>query len=305
MEKALAYTVVAGSTACPNDCGICISKMTPSHGLSSLESVVDWDLFDKATNVAVSYGAKYFLITSKGEASLFPAQVSEYLHKVEGKPFIRRELQTEGSTIAHGGRMYDEFLKVWKNNGLDLVAISIYHYDDVKNHEVFKSKDAPYSLESLIKKIQHHGMNVRLSCVMLKNYVDNIDEVAKLIDFSKKNDVFQLTLRTADRPSVSLNEEVAKYVDDNKTPAEFTDRVIEYLDDKGTLCDVLPHGALVYEVNGQNVALTTGLSSKFKKSASATFDKTYASNDTVRQLVFLPPSMLTTSWENIYGGRIL
>ncbi len=304
MEKALVYTVVAGSRACPNNCDICISKMTPSHGIETSLPVVDWATFDKATDIAVNYGAKYFLITSKGEATLFPAQVAEYLHRVENKPFIRRELQTEGSTIAHGGLLYNEFLKTWKNNGLDLIAISIYHYDDFKNHELFKSKNPMYSLEKLIKKIKENKINVRLSCVMLKGSIDSILEVSKLIEFCKKNGVFQLTLRMADSPKKSLNKKVTKYVNDNKTSNEFVKEVVSFLDSKGTLCDVLPHGALVYEIDGQNVAISTGLSTKFKKTKN-TFDKTYSNNDVLRQLIFLPPSMLTASWENIYGGRIL
>lgn len=305
MEKALVYTVVAGSRACPNDCGICISKMTPSHGIDFIEPIIDWNTFDKATDIAVSYGVKYFLITSKGEATLYPAQISEYLHRVEGKPFIRRELQTEGSTIANGGKIYDEFLKIWKNNGLDLIAISIYHYDDDKNYKMFNSKNPKYNLEDLIKKIKSYGINVRLSCVMLKGNIDSIDEVSKLIDFCKKNDVFELTLRTADSPRKSLNEKVSKFVNDNKTSNSFTEEVIRYLNKNGTLCNTLPHGALIYEIDKQNVAISSGLSNKDNKKNVISFDKIYAKNDILRQLIFIPPGMLTNSWENIYGGRIL
>lgn len=302
--KALTYTVVAGSKACPNDCGICISKMTPSFGIGYDEPVIDWDVFDKATNIAVNRDARYFLITSKGEASLFPSQVSKYLHRVESKPFDRRELQTEGSVIATGGKMYDEFLKVWKDLGLDLVAVSIYHYDNFKNHDVFRSKKKNfYDLEKLIDKFNSHDIKVRLSCVMLKDYVDSIDEVSNLINYSKKNGVFQLTLRTADAPSNPFNGDVANFVNSHKVDGSFNSELVNFFDSHGSLCDVLPHGALIYEVNNQNVALTTGLSTKFKNVALNAND--YSVNNDVRQLIFIPPNLLTTSWENIYGGRIL
>lgn len=303
MEKALVYTVVAGDRSCPNNCDICISKMTPSCGIDFKLPVVDWEVFDKATDIAINYGTKYFLITSKGEATLHPSQVTEFLHRVEKKPFVRIELQTEGSTIANGGYLYDEFLKVWKNNGLDLIAISIYHYEDAINHKFFNSKNKMYSLEKLIQKIRSNGMEVRLSCVMLKGAIDSMLEVSKLIAFCKKNKVFQLTLRTADSPKNALNKEVANFIKNNRTSNEFTDEIINFLDNNGTLCEVLPHGSLVYEIDGQNVAISTGLSSKFKKDTK--FNKLYSSNDVIRQLIFLPPAILTNSWENIYGGRIL
>ena len=66
----------------------------------------------------------------------------------------------------------------------------------------------------------------------------------------------------------------------------------KYLKEEGDLCDVLPHGAEVYEVDKQNVCITTGLSPNPKEEG-------------YRQLIFFPPNILTTSWTNPYGGRIL
>lgn len=311
MKKALTYTVVSGSMACPNDCPICISKMTPGYGIGTKEPYVNWAQFDKATQIAVNYNARYFLLTSKGEATLFPAQVTEFLHRVEGRPFDRRELQTEGSTIARGGRLYDEFLRIWKDHGLDLVAVSIYHHDNQKNHDLFRPKhQEPYNLQELIEQIHSHGLRVRLSCVMLKGYVDSVEGVSRLIEFSKQNGIFQLTLRRADRPADPLDERVAQYVDENRVDnSAFNTNLANFLEENGTLCDILPHGALIYEVNGQNVGVTTGLSTKFggakTREAAESCLKNKPSDEDLRQLIFIPPDMLTTSWENIFGGRIL
>lgn len=317
MKKALTYTVVSGSKACPNNCPICISKMTPDYNIGTKEPKVDWDQFDKATKIAlINYEAKNFLLTSKGEATLFPAQISNFLYRAalvsntQKRVFESLELQTEGSTIARGGKLYDEFLKTWKYLGLDLVAVSIYHYDNKKNHKVFRSRHKePYDIQKLIEQIQSHNLKVRLSCVMLKEYIDSIEEVSKLIDFSKKNGIFQLTLRRADRPQNSLDKKVAQYVDEYRVnDIEFNTNLANLLEKNGTLCDILPHGALIYEINGQNVGVTTGLSPKFggKKTREITDClKNKPSDEEIRQLIFIPPDMLTTSWENIFGGRIL
>ncbi len=293
MKKALTYTVIAGSSVCVNQCPICISEMTPRYGIDTKEPYVDWDTFRKATRIAVNHGAESVLITSKGESTLYPFQVTKYLHELEDQPFDRRELQTEGSNLATGGRLYDEFLRVWKDLGLDLVSVSIYHYNSDRNSEAFRPKrKREYILPKFIEKLQKYGLRTRLSCVMLKDYIDSVEEVEKLVEFAKENDVFQLTLRRADRPANPGNKAVAEFVDKNRLSDESFGRIADYLDSRGTLCDLLPHGANIYEIGGQNVCITTGL----------THD---AGEKEIRQLIYFPPNVLTTSWENVNGGRLL
>ena len=59
----------------------------------------------------------------------------------------------------------------------------------------------------------------------------------------------------------------------------------------GIHCDTLPHGAEVWEINGQNVCITTGLSDD-------------AGKEDIRQLVFFPQGILTSSWVTVNGSRI-
>ena len=293
MEKALTYTIIAGSKACYNNCPICISKMTPDYGINCRLPEVNWKKFDEATIIALNHDAKNVLITGKGEPTIFPAQITKYLIKLYGKPFDKRELQTDGSLLANGGRLYDEFLDVWRELGLNTVAVSIYHYDKEKNREAFRPNDNSFvDLQKLIEKNNSKDLNTRLSCVMLKNYIDSVEEVKKLIQFAKENNAYQLTLRSADRPKNSLDEEVAKYVDNNRLGGKKMQEIHDFLKKEGALCDKLPHGALVYEVDGQNVCMTTGL----------TYD---SGEEKIRQLIFFPQGRLTTSWENVQGGRLL
>ncbi len=298
MRKAITYTVIAGSTACPNECPICVSRMTPDYGLGAKEPQVDWRTFEKATQVAVNHGAQYALITGKGEPTLFPCQITEYLHRLEGRPFDRRELQTEGSRIANGGRLYNEFLRVWRDHGLDVVAVSMYHFDSKKNARMFKPKDGEhYDLSRLLGKIHSNGLRTRLSCVMMEDCIDSVEQVEKLIGYAKNQGVFQLTLRTASYPGNSADSEYADYIrkyalKDDGTDKRFND-IKKFVQGKGKFCDELPHGASVYEVGGQNVCITTGLTPAEKN------------KDDIRQLIFFPQGWLTTSWENVMGGRIL
>lgn len=296
MKKALTYTLIAGSKACTCDCRICISQMTPDQGIGLAAPRVNWRNFDIASRMASDiYHAENVLITGKGEPTIFPAQITEYLHKLEHMPFGKRELQTNGSLIAKGGLM-DEFLRVWYDHGLITAAVSIYHYDRGKNEEIFRPKAGRFfDLGGLVDKLHGHGLETRLSCVMLRGCVDSVDEVSKLMDFCRKYGVEQLTLRQADRPENPLDLNVADFVDKNRI-SESDKRykeIMSFIVEKGIKpAEILPHGAEVYGIDGLQVCATTGLSN-------------YAGEENIRQLIFFPDGMLTTSWVDPKGAAVL
>ena len=283
------YTIIAGNMRCPNDCPICISKMTPSHGIGHEDIEFNWAKFKKATRIAAMRGAQNVLITGKGEPTLFPNLVEEILVGLASENFERIELQTEGSNISKN--IDDDVLRRWRTWGLDLIAISIYHYDDTQNAEGFghSGSGVGYDLQKLIERLNNMGFLVRLTCLLRKGYVDNVNLVHGLIEFCKEKNVFQLTLRTADVPDNPLDSEVAYYVKTNKPEPDNMKRINELIIEHGKLCYSLPHGASVYEVNGQNVSITTGLGEPGDN----------------RQLIFFPQGWLTMSWETVHGSRII
>jgi len=293
VKKVLTYTIIAGSKACTHDCPICISKMTPDFGIGPELPDVNWDRFRKATTIALNHGAENVLLTGKGEPTLFPGQITRFLIGLHGRPFDRRELQTNGSLLAKGG-LYDDFLLAWGDLGLDTVAISIYHYDGDRNRELFRPRGGEYlDLPALIGKVHSRGMNTRLSCVMLSGGIDTVDAVKKLIHFARDHGVHQLTLRTADRPRNSRDRATAEFIDSHRLGPRRLATIRSWLEKEGQFCDDLPHGALVYEIFGQNVCITTGLTRAQRMQRE------------VRQLIFFPQGWLTSSWENVMGGRIL
>lgn len=292
MKRALTYTIIAGNRNCINDCPICISKMTPSNGIGYDEPEVDWEKFREATEIAIKYNAENVLFTGKGEPTLYPEQISRYLSELYGKPFKRIELQTEGTLLAREG-VHNEYLKEWRELGLSLIAISIYHYKSQKNSEMFRPKSGThYDLPKLIEKLHSYDYEIRLSCVMLKDHVGSVEEVKNLIEFAKEYEVEQLTLRTADRPKEPLDMVVADFVDKSRLNDDRIGEITDFLETMGKDLYTLPHGATVYDVDDQNVCMTTGL----------TDDK---GKDEIRQLIFFPQGLLTTSWEDVEGGDIL
>lgn len=285
--------MIVGSKACPNDCELCISKMTPDYGIGLALPPVNWDRFETATRMALAHGAENALITGKGEPTLYPGQVTQYLIRLKDKPFSAREIQTEGSQLARGG-LYNDFLTVWRELGLDTVAVSMYHYDMEKNQNLYRPRDGKfYDIPDLVDKLHEKDLNTRLSCVLMKGYVGDVDEVKNLIQFAKENKVFQLTLRSTGQPEKSLDQRVADFVDAHTVSQENLAAITEFLEKEGSFCYSLPHGANVYEVYGQNVCMTTCMTTPERN------------EDKIRQLIWFPQGWLTTSWENVQGGRLL
>lgn len=288
MKNALTLTLVAGTRACPNDCPICISKMTNQNGVDYQKIPINIDALRHSIQIALNHNTQNVLITGKGEPTLYPGQICQYLIEMKGKPFDKRELQTEGSNISRKGM--DDFLETWKALDLNFIAISIFHYDSEKNQNMFKNTKG-YDIPKLIKKLIDFKFNIRLSCVLTNGNIDNQKEVSNLIRFAKDNGVMQLSLRTVDVPRKTLNSLAADETIKHRINNEKYSKILNYIK-SGTICDKLPHGAEVYEVDGQNVCITTGLTAD-------------AGKDDIRQLIFFPQGILTGSWETVQGSRII
>ena len=186
-----------------------------------------------------------------------------------------------------------KFLEQWKYLGLDVISLSMYHYVDALNEQIFRPKNPRnYRRTELTKMLIQMGFDVRWSCVMLKGYVDGISVIDKFLEQAKQTGVFQVTLRTADRPKISKSDKHAKFVDENTISGDQLLGITLTLSELGRVIETMPHGARIFDYKGQNVCLTSGLSRPIEK-------------DSLRQLIFFPQGWLTTSWEYVHGGRIL
>ncbi len=290
--KISTFTLVAGTLACNARCPFCIAKMTPTNGVELKEpEQINWRNFKIACDLAKQSGVSTCLITSKGEPTLFPKQITSYLHYMYmNNPFPIIEIQTNGIFLAEN-QLSEEYLRQWYDYGLSTIAISIVHYDQEKNRQLMTPYKEKYiDIPKLIKKLHSFGFSVRLKCTLCKDYIDNIKDVQNLINFASENKVEQLTLCPVTLTEISDNEKVLEWTKNNLIKIEDRNKIKSYLDCHGNEILNLPHGAIVYDVNGQNVCLTNCL----------TVDK---NTEEMRQLIFFPDGHLRYSWQ--YPGAIL
>ena len=288
--KIQTFTIVAGTVACNAKCPYCISKMTPAQGLTFERPKTNWLNFDKACRLAQMNDVTTVLITGKGEPLLYPDQITEFLKKMKKYDFPLIEIQTNALLIENHWEKYEKYLGEWRKLGLNTIAISMAHWEKERNKEIF-TQTSPYpELKSLIDKLHLLGYSVRLSCVMLKGFIDSPENVKKLAEKSKTWGVEQLTIRSVKTPEKSENEKVYSWTKKRElTPGQILD-ISKFLEKYGHKLMTLDHGGVVYDYNGQNICMTDCLTIK-------------PDTENLRQLIFFPDGHLRYDWQ--YEGAIL
>lgn len=290
------FSIMAGTTACNAQCPFCVSKMTCSNGIRSTRTKINWRNFKKACRLAQLSGATTAMLTGKGEPTIFPHDIGSFLEEMKPYDFPMIELQTNGLLLmakmpGEYSMALDGHLRSWYQSGLSMIAISVVSFGDAENKSIYCPNQEYPRLGKTISYLHDIGFSVRLSCVMVKNIVDCPEAVDKMIEYAHEHDVEQLTLTPVNRTTnVTKEDKYWTWADDNSLPGATVLKIRSHLDGKGTRLMELSHGAIVYDVKGQNVCLSNCLTVK----ADAT---------ELRNLIFFPDGHLRYDWQ--YAGAIL
>lgn len=291
------FSIVVGTRACNAACPFCVSRETGFDELPKRGPIFEPN-FAKACRLAQLAATTTVLMTGKGEPTLYPDEISEYLELLKkpwGFPLI--ELQTNAldiGWIARDGQARDskkltrEVLASWRANGLNTIAISVVSEQPEHNVGVYlrhhRCKDYP-DLGTTIAFLHERGFTVRLCAMMRKGCVNTPARVADLIAFCKRNEVDQLTIRPLRKPKVQTHDDEASrdVVEHGIDEAEIA-AIRDWVTANGTPLLSLMHGAMVYDIDGQNCCLSDCL----------TVD---ASSDDIRTLIFYSNGLTTHDWQ--------
>jgi hypothetical protein len=250
------------------------------------------------------------LLTSKGEPTLWPDDISMYLRHLvlrgAGIPFL--ELQTNAilfteqeekffgtpGTIADDGEVTDPrpgILHEWYNLGLTTIAISVVSIDNEENRQNYvPHRDEYPDLGTTIDRLHEIGFSVRLCFMLVEGLIDSIEKIEGALEFAKEHSVEQVTAR----PIFAYDGEDGEVFDwtmANTLPKDVVQGIYDYFLEVGTQVMTLPHGAPVLDVNGQNLCLTDCLTVHPEDP------------DEVRQIIFFPDGHIRYAWQ--YEGAIL
>jgi molybdenum cofactor biosynthesis enzyme MoaA len=289
--KIQTFSILAGSPACNANCPFCVSKMTPENGSKEMDSI-NYDNFHNACKFALSCGVNTTIITGKGEPTLRPDHISTTLCMMKKSNFPFIELQTNGINLADED--FKSHLQDWKKNGLTTISLSCVHYEDKRNKEIYGDKYP--SLSEMIPYLQGLGYSVRLSCIMVKDYIDSVVSLHNFVDNAKNNieKQVQLTFRPVTVTSLSGGDSnhkfkcinAKKWTTENQVSKKNLEDIHNYLKITSTITPLLSlvHGATVYDYNGQNVCMTNCLTRS-------------TDENEIRQLIYFPDGRLRYDWE--------
>lgn len=289
-SKIQTLSLVTGTEACDARCPFCISKMTPNHQLGVRQTEINLTAFTNVCQRAFIGKVETVMLTGKGEPTLFPDQLGQYLQLLKDAekhfqytvPSV--ELQTNGIRIASRPEVYDPLLSHWASIGLDLAAISVVSFDEAKNRAIYTPYQRRYiSLSELVDRLHQHGIRARLACIMMKGIVDTPPLVAQMIEFAKEIGADELTLRPVNRPETTKESTVVDFIDGHLLTQKQKGDIADYLYRVGRVIDEMSFGATIFDIGGQNVCLTNSL----------TEDQ---DGKDLRQLIFYPDGQIATSW---------
>ncbi len=288
--KIQTLSIVVGSGSCDAHCPFCVSRMTGRKPGKAPD--INWKRFGLACKLAERAGCTTAMVTGKGEPTLFPEQVLQVVENVKHY-FPLVELQTNGIGIANDtikdSRRDDitDWLFAWRDAGLTTVAVSVVHYDMDYNIPIYTPKTRKhFNLGELIKQVHGYGLSMRICCVMLRGIVDSWAGVRGFAQFAKLHGVEQLTFTPVSMPAEGCLDKVAEDYTRKAVLSLSERKAIEYaLHDNGTHIMTLPHGAKVFDVNGQNVCLNNCLSPE------------PADMESLRNLIYMPDGHLYYRWD--------
>ncbi|MBT3398158.1 radical SAM protein [archaeon] len=288
--KIQTFTIVVGTAACNASCPYCISRMTPKQGLNFELQDVNWLNFDKACRLAQINNVSTVLLTGKGEPLLYPDQITEFLEHMKKFDFPLVEIQTNALVIGNQFEKYEPYLKEWRKLGLNTIAISMVHYDKKRNKEIYTPHSDYIELGEVIDKLHKLGYSIRLSCIMLKDYIDSAKEVKELVKKVEEWGVEQLTVRGVTTPKESEDIEVFNWTKKRQLTRKQLEEIDAFLKEEGNKLMTLDHGGVVYDLHGQNICLSDCLTIK-------------PEGKDLRQLIFFPDGHLRYDWQ--FKGAVL
>jgi molybdenum cofactor biosynthesis enzyme MoaA len=286
------FSVVAGTLACNAHCPFCIAGMTPKQGLPDTRaSAIDKRNFRIACRMAAINNLDTVKITGKGEPTIFPDQITEYLSLLQEHDFPLLEIQTNGILLAQHRVAYESHLRKWYELGLTHFCISVVHYEPEKNRQVYLPNAKSYiDLPELMSFLHELGFNIRLTCIMQKGFVDSGSELENLITFARDNNVEQITALPVNKPSKSRDPQLYDWIAAHQLADEDIRDIRRLAMAKGTKIATLPWGAEIFDIGGQNVCLTRCLTIA-------------PETNEFRQLIFIPPGTITADWQ--YSGSLV
>ena len=189
------FSIVTGTSRCVTVCPFCVSGELATIQNREVPKINHRNLL-KGCELAKTSRVQTVMLTSRGEPTLFPDQITEYLETLEPYKFPFIELQTNGIPMARKFEKYKPYLEKWYELGLSTILISTVSNRPEINSEVYTPRTKQYiDLPELISNLHEIGFSVRLTAICTKAWMSTPEQIDEYLKFALENKVAQVTLR--------------------------------------------------------------------------------------------------------------
>jgi len=279
IEKIYSVSALVGSGACNGNCSFCSGKYLRPQA-KGREDLTYWRNYEAAIKLSARYGGWSLSLTSSGEPTCSPNDVTKALEVYrgcagQGAFFANVNLFTNG--ILFGDPAFcHEWLPRWRNLGLTNVAVSIHDTDEVGQARVYGLSEPYPAYEKILRNVRQHGVGVRATLLLRRGGVDNGEKFGAAIDTLRDKGFDNLTSWTIGNPDGSRTE---------WTPRRRGMLSIRYWLWRNTKkCHGHVWGGGVYDYKGDIVRLTDYVTKHDPR------------KDFVRQLVVFQDGLVAYSW---------
>jgi len=205
-------------------------------------------------------------------------------------PFRWIEMQTTGVIL---NQNYLRFLR--NHVGVNLISLSLSSLYDDDNASIINSSAPAPNIKELCEEIKRYDFSLRLSLNLTGCYNDifrrrispqSIDEgVAYILQNCKSLGADQVTFRVLYSSGTETPQDI--WIRDHAAFADIPVYIKDYLERRGTVLGVLPHGAVKYSIDGLCVVVDEDCMDKLEKK-----DEDY------KYLILQPDCKLYSQWDD-------
>jgi len=182
--KSIALFVGTGdcNAHCTHCAGLIHRKYAPKK-----DGLIDEELITQTLIDCYYKGAKHISITSSGEPTLSPKAVSKVFEIIDnyakvGIVYSPINLYSNGIRIGEDKEFCDQYLPVWKDNGLTHIYITVHDIDERKNAQIYGIEKYPL-IKIILSRIHDAGLLMRANMVLSKRSIDNLEKFKTTIEY--------------------------------------------------------------------------------------------------------------------------
>lgn len=166
--------------SCNADCLFCANKGSEDFGNIDLEKLEFVIRYLRSKNILHS------IAITGGEPMINPDKLNNLINLIYS---IDENLEVQVSTNGYNLKLFKEFENV---NRLESIHISRHHYSDLKNFEIFRSKDI-VSTEDIIslQEFLDDKKIININTMVMKGYIDCLKEIKKMLNYVGETGVYK------------------------------------------------------------------------------------------------------------------